>query len=264
MKHVLSIVISVIMLLMISITAFAEEEKIKTEEDAVNAARQELEVWKEMGLINQDITFEGEPNDVVEIEPRTGNDYWYGREFPHSYEVRWWMSQKIGTLLDVPAYGCNLRIDCLTGKIVNANIEAMATKDDEPDADKTLELEMEAADPDDPSKTTAETKTFYFYQNFDDIFPAEMTVDDFCTLLAEYWGFSGYTIADTVDEVEYHSRWKAIDGSTPLRDLNADTGGNYYLTVFFEGDQEGAPIYVSLHQFPGYVMLNAGIAHAVG
>lgn len=264
MKHILSIAFSFILLLMISMAAFAEEERIKTEEDAVAAARQEIEVWKEMGLINQGIAFEGEPNDVVEIEPKTGDEYWFGREFSHSYEVRWWMGQKIGTLLEVPAYGCNLRIDCLTGKIVNANIEAAATEEDEPDADRTLELEMEAPDPDDPSKTITETKTFYFYENFDDIFPAEMTVDTFCALLAEYWGFSGYTIADTVDEVEYHSRWEAIDGSTLLKDLNADTRENYYLTVFFDGDQEGAPRYVSLHQFPGYVMLNVGVAHAVG
>lgn len=264
MKRILSIALSVILLMTLGITAFAEEERIMTEEEAVAAARQEIEVWKEMGLINPDISFEGEPDQVVEIEPRTGDDYWFGREFSHAYEVRWWMGQKIGTQLEVPAYGCNLRIDCLTGKIVNANLEAMSTEDDEPDPDRTIELEVETADPDDPSKTVKETKTFYFYQNFDDIFPAEMTVDTFCTLLAEYWGFSGYTIADTVDEVEYHSRWEAIDGSTLLKDLNADTRDNYYLTVFFDGDQEGAPIYVSLHQFPGYVMLNVGIAHAVG
>ena len=264
MKRILSILTSLLLLLMISVSAFAEDETIKTEEDAITAARQELEVWKEMGLINPEIAFEGEPDDVVEIEPNTGDDYWYGRVFPHSYEVRWWMGQKIGTMLDVPAYGCNLRIDCSTGKIVNANIEAMATEDDEPDMGRTIELEMETADPDDPTKTITETKTIYFYKNFDDIFSSDMTVDEFCELLADYWGFSGYTIADTVDEVEYHSHWDAIDGSTLLKDLNRDTNVNYYLTVFFDGDQDGAPIYVSLHQYPGYVMMSVGIAHVVG
>ena len=27
-----------------------------------------------------------------------------------------------------------------------------------------------------------------------------MTADRFCTLLAEYWGLSGYTLGETVDE----------------------------------------------------------------
>ncbi len=264
MKRILSITIFILLLLLIGVSAFAEDEKIKSKEDAIAAARQGIETWKELGLINQDVTFEGEPDDVMEIEARTGDDYWYGREFSHAYEVRWWMSQKVGTMLNEPAYGCNLRIDCSTGQIVNANFEAMATGDDEPDEDRTIVLEMETADPDDPEKTIRETKTLYFYKNFDDIFSPDMTVDEFCGLLAEYWGFSGYTIADTVDEVEYNSHWEAIDGSTLLKDLNGDTRENYYLTVFFDGDQEGAPMYISLDQFPGYVMMSAGIAHAVG
>ena len=91
-----------------------------------------------------------------------------------------------------------------------------------------------------------------------------MTIDRFCTLLAEYWGFTGYTIADTDDEYFYHQHFDAPDGSTLLKDLNADTNENYYLTVFFDGDQEGAPMYIQLHQFPGYVTLTLGTGHAVG
>lgn len=265
MKRILSAALAVIMLLTLSVTAFANDEIIRTEEDAIAAAKQEIEVWKEKGLLCPEVTIEGEPNAVAEIEPHTGDDYWYGREFSHAYEVRWFA----GSIMDSearedPAYGCNVRIDAVTGKIISADFEAIATDEDEPDPERTMEMEMEKPDPADPAKTITETKTFYFYNNFDDIFPAEMTVDEFCTLLAEYWGFNGYTIADTVDEVEYHNTWEAIDGSILLKDLNADSTVNYYLTVFFDGDQEGAPIYVSLHQFPGYVMLHAGVNHAVG
>ena len=88
-------------------------------------------------------------------------------------------------------------------------------------------------------------------------------MDRFCTLLAEYWGFTGYRIADTDDDF-YGEHWDAVDGSTLLRDLSSDTRGNYYMTVFFEGDQEGAPMYLQLAQFPGRVSLMLGTGHAVG
>ena len=262
MKRLFSITLSIFMLLMISITALAEDELIKTEKDAVSAAKREIEVWKEMGILCPEVSFDGEPDAVVETEPSIGNDRWYGREFSHAYEVRWWMAARIGTELEVPAYGCNLRIDAGTGKIIHADIEAMATKDDEPASEKVLELEMR--DPADPTKTVIEKKSIYFYDNFDDIFPADLSVDDFCTLLAKYWGFSGYTLAETVDEECFDEPVAPVEASSLLRDLPADTTENYYLTVFFEGDQEGAPVYISLHQFPGSVMLSAGVTHAVG
>jgi hypothetical protein len=55
-----------------------------------------------------------------------------------------------------------------------------------------------------------------------------------------------------------------VDADTLLKDLNDSSEANYYLTVFFDGDQEGAPMYIQLHQFPGYVSLMVGTGHAVG
>ena len=70
---------------------------------------------------------------------------------------------------------------------------------------------------------------------------------------------------DTDDEYFYNQHFDAIDGSTLLKDINGDTSENYYLTVFFDGDQKGAPMYIQLHQFPGYVTLTLGeTGHAVG
>lgn len=262
MKRIISILLSVLLMFMLSVTAFAENELIKTEDDAVEAAKREIEVWKEMGLLCPEVSLSEEPDSIVEIEPSTGDDYWYGREFSHAYEVRWWMAARIGTELEVPAYGCNLRIDAKTGKIIQADIEAIATGDDEPASEKTLELEM--GDPLDSTKTVKETKTIYFYDNFDDIFSADMTVDSFCTLLAEYWGFSGYTLAETIDEAYFDEPIPPVEASSLLKDMPTDTAVNYYLTVFFEGDQEGVPMYIYLHQYPEYVMLSVGVAHAVG
>ena len=262
MKRIISILLSVLLMFMLSVTAFAENELIKTEDDAVEAAKREIEVWKEMGLLCPEVSLSEEPDSIVEIEPSTGDDYWYGREFSHAYEVRWWMAARIGTELEVPAYGCNLRIDAKTGKIIQADIEAIATGDDEPASEKTLELEM--GDPLDSTKTVKETKTIYFYDNFDDIFSADMTVDSFCTLLAEYWGFSGYTLAETIDEAYFDEPIPPVEASSLLKDMPTDTAVNYYLTVFFDGDQEGAPVYIYLQQYPGYVMLSVGVTHAVG
>ena len=67
-----------------------------------------------------------------------------------------------------------------------------------------------------------------------------------------------------MDEVYYDAHWPAVDGETLLRDLSGDTRVNYYLTVFFDGDQEGAPMYVQLSQFPGRVCMMVGTNHAVG
>ena len=49
-----------------------------------------------------------------------------------------------------------------------------------------------------------------------------------------------------------------------LKDMPRENKDNYYLTVFFDGDQKGAPMYLQLHQFPGYIMLMVGTVHAVG
>lgn len=260
MKQFFSFVLSFILLLMVSTVSFAGNEKVKTEDDAIAAAKEEIEVWKQLGLLQKEVSFEGEPDAIVEIEPQTGDERWYGREFPHAYEVRWYVAARVGTELEVPAFGCNLRIDAATGKIINADIEALASEDAKPVPDRTFCLEME--DPQNPDKTI--TKTFFFYDNFDDIFPADMTVDRFCTLLAEYWGFSGYTLAETVDPEYFDEPQSPVPAELLLMDLDTVANTNYYLTVFFDGDQEGAPIYLSLHQYAGYVMLSVGITHAVG
>ena len=72
MKRIVSIFLSVLLILMLSGAASAEGELIKTEKDAVEAAEQELEVWKEMGLLCPEVSLEGEPDSIVEIEPRAG------------------------------------------------------------------------------------------------------------------------------------------------------------------------------------------------
>lgn len=252
-------------LMTLSVAAYAINQAVGTPQAAQRVALQEIEVWKQMGLLNPEVQFEGEPNMIVEIKEHKGGESWYGRLFPHSYDVRWYLGA-VGAYQTPTAeaaqrkYGCNLTIDTLTGKMMAATIDAKAGEDAVPVREDVWKGPV---DPSDPEGEWVE-KPIYFYDNYADIFPADMTVDRFCTLLAEYWGFSGYRLAETVNDFYYDEPQASVDPNSLLKDLNADTRANYYLTVFFEGDQPGVPMYIQLNQFPGYVSLMVGTVHAVG
>ena len=256
-KRIVTFAIAAVLILALGITAYAGYQAVATPEAAEKVALEQIEVWKEMGILSEDVVFQGHADEIYEFQEENGGSYWYGRLFPHCYDVRFFGTSQFHT--ERQKYGCSLRVDTLTGKIMSANIDAAA------DDDATPVWTEEIREPIDPTKPDTEFKTieWRFYDNFSDIFPADMTVDRFCTLLAEYWGFGGYTIAET-DDASYGTHFDPIDAATLLKDLNGDSRENYYLTVFFEGDQEGAPMYVQLHQFPGYVTLTLGTSHAVG
>ena len=256
-RKIITFALAAALLLALGVTAYAGYQAVATPQAAERVALEQIEVWKKMGILSESVVFEGPANDIYEMEERDGGEYWYGRLFPHSYDVRFYGNSQFNK--ERQKYGCSLRVDTLTGKIMSANIDAEA------DADAAPVREEEIQQPVDPGDPNTEWKTvvWSFYDNYSDIFPEDMTVDRFCTLLAEYWGFSGYTIGET-DDASYGTHFDPIDGSTLLKDLNADSRENYYLTVFFDGDQEGAPMYIQLHQFPGYVTLTLGTGHAVG
>ena len=231
-KRLLTLGLVAAILMTLSAAAYALNQAVGTPQAAQRVALQEIERWKELGLLNQEVQFEGEANQIVEIKEHKGNESWYGRLFSHSYDVRWYLGA-VGAFQTPPTdavqrkFGCNLTIDTLTGKMMAATIDARAAEDAVPVREGTWES---PADPSDPEGEWVE-KPIYFYDNYTDIFPADMTVGHFCEL---------------------------------LKDLNDNTEANYYLTVFFDGDQAGAPMYIQLHQFPGYVSLMVGTGHAVG
>ena len=241
-KRWISIAVAAVLIFAMSIGVYAAYQKVASPQAAQAVALEELETWKNMGLLSRDVQIEGDANTILNVSESVGDDYWYGRLFTHRYDVIWESGKTMG-----PKYGCLLSVDTLTGKIMTAVIDARADDDDVP---------VQVIGPEDPD-------ALRYYDNYTDIFPADMTVDRFCSLLAEYWGFSGYTLAETVDET-YGTDYDAIDGSTLLKDLNNVTGENYYLTVFFDGDQDGAPMYVQLQPYPGYVSLTVGTGHGVG
>ena len=264
-KRLLTLGLVAAILMTLSAAAYAINQAVGTPQVAQRVALQEIERWKELGLLNLEVQFEGEANQIVEIKEHKGNESWYGRLFSHSYDVRWYLGA-VGAFQTPPTdavqrkFGCNLTIDTLTGKMMAATIDARAAEDAVPVREGTWES---PADPSDPEGEWVE-KPIYFYDNYTDIFPADLTVGRFCELLAEYWGFSGYRLAETVDSMYFDEPQAPVDPDSLLKDLNDNTKANYYLTVFFEGDQEGAPMYIQLHQFPGYVSLMVGTGHAVG
>ena len=265
-KRMITFALVAALMLSLSIAAYAAVSMVNSPQVAERVAKEEIERWKEIGLLNPEVAFEGEADRIVEFQEQKGDERWYGRFFAHSYDVRFylgpvsWGNQTPSADLVQRTYGCNLTIDTLSGKITAATIDAKAGEDAVPVRE---DVWKDPVDPSDPEGERVE-KPIYFYDNYADIFPADMTVDRFCTLLAEYWGFSGYRLAETVDAFYYDEPQASVDPDSLLKDLNAEKKANYYLTVFFEGDQPGVPMYIQLNQFPGYVSLMVGTVHAVG
>ena len=248
-RRAVTFALAAVLLLSLGVAACAGLNIVGSAKAAEKVALEELEKWKTMGLIAEDLTVREDAASVIETDEYTGSGYWHGRIFPHSYDVRFRGGEN-------DKYFLNLSVDTATGKIKAASFEAKADETDVP----VREIEGEIpVDPDEPEGEWM-TVTYYLYDNYGDIFPEDITVDRFCTLLAEYWGFTGYRLADTVDEF-YDAHWSAVDGAALLKDIPAN---NYYLTIFFEGDQEGAPMYLQLCQYVGRVGLSFGTRHMVG
>ena len=231
-----SFIVFLLVFSLFCVSASAEEITMDT---AQEVALRELEVLKSMGILTEKVKISEEAREVFEIEETVGNEYQFGRIFPHRFEVQWWFDWD-STEND---YGGILFVDADTGKLSHFAINLLPGKDVEPSEEKEID-----------------GQTFYIYDNFEDIFPADMTVDKFCSLLAEYWDFSGYTLSDTDDEM--YGYFKAVSGESLLKDMPTD---NYYLTVYFEGDQENVPMYIQIAKFCGSgISLFAGTNHLVG
>ena len=97
------------------------------------------------------------------------------------------------------------------------------------------------------------------YDNTDDLVSPELTVGELCAALAEYWGFEGYTLSGT-ENTDYG--W---DTEAPAEDsLVKDILDGPYITVYFDGDQEGVPMYVELYTVSGATVMSIGTNHLVG
>ena len=227
-------ILAAVLMSLMAVTAFAVGKYINSPDQAVKIARQELVKMQELGIISSEIVMNDEVDRVIELEESEDNAFYPGRLFKHRYHIGSWGEK----------YTVNLQVDTAEGIIQTLTIEAAADETDE----KLEGREFEGEHPNP-----------YYYNNFDDIINPDITIDEFCTLLAEYWGFSGYTLSGTVDYA-YQYDTPVPDGDALLSSICDEA----YLTVYFEGDQEGVPMYVELMRFPGIMCLIIGTNHAVG
>ena len=199
---------------------------------ALLVARGELRRLQDLGIISREVAFDGELEyaayaDEYATEERAFKPSFYARDYSGKYMI-------------------NFRIDNTgTGDVRSLIIEANHDEDDEPIPDMEIEIGGEI---------------WKYYNNFDDIFPADLTVGALCDKLAQYWGYSGWTLADVYSD-EYQMQMNAPAEDLLVSELPED---NYYATVYFDGDDEGAPMFIQICHFPGRVMFLFGDGHLHG
>lgn len=237
-------------------TAFAVGNYINSPEQAEKVARTELKKMQDMGILSEKFTVEGMPAErALELPVFEGEDYFFGRIWPHRYSVQWYSGTPEGN-----PYTVITQVDTAEGKIMAVTIEAAASEDAVPY--KVLEDQYVPVGYDEEKQEPImDTVDYEYFDNYEDIIPEGITVDELCSRLNEYWGFEGYTIVDTVDDFYDFEDVATPSGESLVRDLPQD---DYYLSVLFEGDQQGVPRYIQTAEFPGRVCVIIGTNHAVG
>ena len=129
---------------------------------------------KDMGILSQEVQIDGKAERIIELPEQKGSNYYFGRLFKRSYAVAAQGGDR--------KYYFHLSIDMETGKITRLSVEAKADENDVPVGESEW-------------WNGEKTEKTYIYANYDDIVPADLTVDELCTLLEEYWGFTGYTLS---------------------------------------------------------------------
>lgn len=229
----------------LSATAFAAYSYLlSTPEQAVKAVKQEIRRWEELGIIapQGDIGEDGIRVRKTE-EPKELSAYYFHRIIRPHYQValRW----------DKGYLVC--KIDMADGKLYDISLCAYADEDD-PIVGEGVGDDFDGE---------GENDIGYFRDNLDDLIPEGLTLDELCERLMEYWGFEGYMLAPTTDSFY---GWQNItySGEMPVREL----WNQPYVTVYFNGDQEGVPMFIELNGFnpPGeaHTILMIGTNHAVG
>ena len=231
------VLIAAIIFVLLAGSAYAVGLYVSSPEQAWKITQQEIQKMKDMGIFSQELQIDNEAERIIEVPEQEGSDYYFGRLFKRSYVVSAQGSDG--------KYYFNLSIDMETGKITRLSVEATADENDVPVEESEWDGE----------------KT-YIHANYDDIVPENLTVDGLCTLLEEYWGFTGYTLSGTKDG-NY-----GYDTDVPSGDmLVSELGDAPYLTVYFDGDQSGVPMFIELGAYastPGRVYIHIGTNHSVG
>lgn len=230
-----ALIAAIIFVLLIG-SACAAGLYVNSPEQAWKIAQREIQKMKDMGILSQEVQIGSEAKQIIERREETDPEFYFERLFKRRYDIRVYGDGK---------YSVNLYIDMETGKITYLSVGAKADENDGL-----------------AERVCWNGEKAYSPANYDDIIPADMTVDELCTLLGEYWGFTGYTLSGTKDG------FYRYDTDVPTGDMLVfELGDEPYLTVYFDGDQSGVPMYIDLYGFigdGGGVYVNLGTNHGIG
>ena len=99
----------------------------------------------------------------------------------------------------------------------------------------------------------------YYYDSFDRVMREDMTLEEYCTLLNDYWGFDGCTISGT-QYADYGYDTEPPAAGTLMKELMDQP----FVTLYFAGDQEDMPMFLEGSYFPGDTHFTFGFFHMVG
>lgn len=231
------VLIAAVIASLLSLPAYAlTEYLLNSPEQALKQAMAEIERLNELGIIQAELEPDPEATKIFKTQGQElGLDFFHRIIYPN-YHVQ---------LFD-GKYKFVTQLDMASGKLQFISITAKADEEDRV-------YQEENSLPDGSSQTLTR------YDNTDDLVSPELTVGELCAALAEYWGFEGYTLSGT-ENTDYG--W---DTEAPAEDsLVKDILDGPYITVYFEGDQEGVPMYVELYSVSGATVLSIGTNHLVG
>lgn len=124
----------------------------------------------------------------------------------------------------------------------------------------SIDIRPQEGDPQlDKEPVNMGNREIYYYDSFDRVMREDMTLEEYCTLLNDYWGFGGYTISGT-KYTDYSYDTQPPAGDTLMKDLV----GQPFVTLYFEGDQENMPMFLEGCNFPEDTHFSFGFGHMVG
>lgn len=203
-------------------------------------AQEQLDLWYELGILAHPIPLDGDTIKAIGV-PAAEDD---GDIHSHPEGVR------VDSYWSPTGYAAYVTLDVHTNKIISLDITKIHDEDDVPI---------------DPEPHNWGGEDFYMYDNLDDIVPADLTLNELCKLLADYWGYSGYTLGANNRPVptDYSPHlWETFTptGSETLRELL----DNDYIRVYFEGDESENPMYITPKLMLAYTYFCVGYYHPVG
>lgn len=232
------VLIAAVIASLLSLPAYAlTEYLLNSPEQALKQAMEEIDRLNELGIIQAKVEPDAEVTRIDKLpEAELGESYFHRILYPR-YQVG----------ISGEKYTFITQLDMATGKFQFISIIARA------DEDAELIYRKEQSLPD------GNKQILEYYDNTDDLVSPELTVGELCSALAEYWGFKGYTLSGTENK-DYN--W---DVEAPSEDsLVSDICDGPYITVYFQGDQEGVPMYIEIYRVVGSTTMSIGTNHMVG